>query len=94
MYIMPTGVSTNSSSGITSELVGECEPLIDGVEKRRMGGIHGVFHDLQPVAWVEVFPPGHEAIAGPDKTVIHREKRLPVGGPIWAKTMPPYSWVG
>jgi hypothetical protein len=61
------------------ELVGELGAADNGVEKRRMGGIHGIFHDLQPVARVEVFPPRHKSIAGPDKAVIHREKRLPVG---------------
>ena len=62
-----------------AELIGELGAADDGVEKRRMGGIHRVFHDLQPVARVKVFPPRHEAIPGPDKAVIHREKRPPVG---------------
>ena len=64
-----------------AELIGELGAADDGVEKRRMGGIHRVFHDLQPVARVEVFLPRHEAIARPDKAVVHGKRRLPVGRP-------------
>jgi len=76
---MPTGVSTNSSSGYHAKLLGETGAADDRVEKRRMGGIHCVFHDLQPVAGVEIFLARHETIAWPDEGVVHRERRLPVG---------------
>src|SRR6516165_9812142 len=77
MYIMPTGVSTNSSSGNTPN--SELGTADNRVEKRRMGGIHGVLHGLQPVARIEIFRARHQPIAWPDKAVVHREGRLLVG---------------
>jgi hypothetical protein len=44
-----------------------------------MDGIHYVFHDLQPVAWVEIFRARQEPITWPDEAVIDGERRLPVG---------------
>src|SRR6516162_10646140 len=55
-----------------AKLLGELGAADDGVEKRRMGGIHRVLHGLQPVAWIEYFGPGIQPIAWPDKAVIMR----------------------
>ena len=73
-----------------SEFVGEYGPADDdGVEKRRrMGGVHSVLHDLQPVARVEVFLSRHQPIARPDKTVVHGKRQLPVRRPHIVKDDP------
>ena len=44
-----------------------------------MGRIHGVFHDLQPVARIEIFLARDEPVARPDEAIVHRERRLLVG---------------
>ena len=44
-----------------------------------MGRIHGVFHDLQPIARIEIFLARDEAVARPDKAVVHRQRWLLVG---------------
>ena len=64
-----------------AKLLGELGAADDRVEKRRMGRIHYVFHDLQPVAWIEIFRARHEPISRLDKAVVQRERRLPVGRP-------------
>jgi len=62
-----------------AKLLGELGSADDRVEKRRMGGIHCVFHDLQPVTWIEIFLARYQTIAWLDEAVVHRETRLAVG---------------
>src|SRR5262249_28090495 len=62
-----------------AKLFGELGAADDRVEKRRMGGIHDVLHDLQPVAGIEIFLAGRETIAWPQEAVVHRKRRLEFG---------------
>src|SRR5439155_24207758 len=48
----------------------------DGVEKRCMDRVHGVFQDLQPVTRIEIFLARDETIARPGEAVVHRERWL------------------
>jgi hypothetical protein len=65
--IIPTEPEAHSSERIIRTKDGHERAAYDGVEKRRMGRVHGVFHDLQPVAGIEVFLAWYRAIARPAK---------------------------
>ena len=62
-----------------AELVGEHRAADDRVQKRCMGRVHRVFHDLQPVARIKIFLARDQPIARPDETVVDRERRPLLG---------------
>src|SRR5580765_352867 len=64
-----------------AELLGELRAADNGMKERRVNGIHGVLHDLQPVARIEILPAGDESIAGPLEAIVQRERRSLVRRP-------------
>jgi hypothetical protein len=82
---MPTGVSTKSSSANTPNSLVNKAPLTIVLRKGRMDRVHGIFEELQPVVWIEVFLARDQTIARPGEAVVYREWRLPVGRPQMGK---------
>jgi hypothetical protein len=78
---MPTGGLDEVQFRYLAELLGELRAADNGMKERRVNGIHGVLHDLQPVARIEILLAGDESIAGPLEAIIQRERRLLVRRP-------------